>query len=191
MVFKKICVKLRSISYLSSMENDKYFFMGASTADGFVGFYNSIVDMYDLKKLYILKGGSGIGKSTFIRKFAEAFTHSKDFLVCAGDPNSLDGVIIPALGVGIIDGTHPHPVDPIYPGVVDEIINLGEYIGSVKVDKQTLRQLSQKKAEHYKKATEHLNAAREVHHEIESFYKDAVDFESIQKVLVQLVNNHL
>ena len=175
------------------MRADKYLFLGANTADGFVGFFNKIIDTYNLEKLYILKGGSGIGKSTFILRFADAFPkYSRDFLVCAGDPKSLDGVIIPDLKVGIIDGTFPHPVDPIYPGVVDEIIDLGKFIDPTKVtaDKQTMQYLSSKKASHYKKAYAHLNSARQIHHKIESFYKDAVDFTAVQKILMKLIDHH-
>ena len=175
------------------MGTDKYLFFGANTADGFVGFFDQIAEMYSLKHLYILKGGSGIGKSTFIRKFAEAFaTHNRDFLVCAGDPKSLDGVILPDLGIGIIDGTHPHPVDPIFPGVVDEIINLGEFIDKTRVtaDKDTLKQLGKQKANHYKQATAHLAWAREIHYQIENFYKNAVDFDGVQKKLKQIISKH-
>jgi hypothetical protein len=46
---------------------------------------------------------------------------------CSSDNGSLDGVVIPAFGIALIDGTSPHVVDPRYPGAVDEIINLGEY----------------------------------------------------------------
>jgi hypothetical protein len=50
-----------------------------------------------------------------------------EYLHCSSDPESLDGIVIPALRVALIDGTAPHIVDPINPGAVDEIINLGEY----------------------------------------------------------------
>jgi len=179
------------------MEKDKFLFMGATTADGFVAFYDQIADMYDLEKLYILKGGSGIGKSTFMRKFADAFaTEARDFLICAGDPKSLDGVIIPARRVGIIDGTAPHIVDPKYPGVIDEIVNLGEFIDPSRVtaDRATLAKLYAEKADHYKHATENLAAARRVHHEIEALYAGAVDFERVNsklsQVIMQSTENH-
>jgi len=176
------------------MGNDKNLFFGANTADGFVGFYNQIVDVYDLTKFYILKGGSGIGKSTFIRKFADAFKeYNRDFLICSGDPNSLDGVIIPALKIGIIDGTSPHVVDPKYPGVADEIVNLGEFIdfGKVTASKQVLKTLYQKKGAHYAKAFAHLSAARRVHHQIESHYARAIDFDKVNLKLAKIIMQHV
>ena len=176
------------------MGTDKFLFLGANTADGFVGSYDKLIEMYNLKKLYILKGGSGIGKSTFIRKFAEAFSnHDRDFFICAGDPNSLDGVVIPSLNIGIIDGTHPHAIDPVYPGIVDEIINLGEYVDSKKMntDKETLQKLQQNKALNYKHAYAYLNSARHTHHQIESLYKGAVDFEGIDLKFSQIIMQHI
>ena len=46
---------------------------------------------------------------------------------CSADNDSVDGVVFPAIGVGILDGTWPHVVDPKTPGAVHEIIWLGEY----------------------------------------------------------------
>ena len=175
------------------MGKDIKMFAGANTPDGFVGFYKELVDMYDLKKLYILKGGSGIGKSTFITKFADAFpNHEKLFLVCSGDPKSLDGVIIPHIGIGIIDGTDPHIVDPIYPGVVDEIINLGEYIiwERVKATRETLQTLTAEKKSYYKTAFKYLARARDTHHKIEKLYEDAVDFDAVQSELDKIIMKH-
>jgi len=176
------------------MVKTKKLFAGANTPDGFVGFYDQLVDMYDLKKLYILKGGSGIGKSTFIKQFADAFPNDdKDFLYCSGDPKSLDGVILPNRGVGIIDGTFPHMIDPQYPGVIDEIINLGEHIGEIRATREQLQQLYIKKSNYYRIAFDNLARARDVHHKIEDLYKGAVDFDAInlklQKIIVQHSDN--
>ena len=174
------------------MGKDIKMFAGANTPDGFVGFYRELVDMYDLKKLYILKGGSGIGKSTFIRKFAEHFPNDERlFLMCSGDPKSLDGVIISHIGVGIIDGTDPHTVDPIYPGVVDEIINLGEYIiwDKVKATREILQTLTAEKKSYYKTAFKYLARARDTHHKIEKLYNGAVDFDAVKSKLDQIVSS--
>ena len=46
---------------------------------------------------------------------------------CSSDPNSLDGVLVKELNIALLDGTSPHIVDPINPGAVDEIVNLGEF----------------------------------------------------------------
>ena len=181
-------------SYKNTMCKDKKLFAGANTPDGFVGFYDRLVDMYDLKKLYILKGGSGIGKSTFIKNFAKIFKdEDKDYLICSGDPNSLDGVIIPGKKIGIIDGTEPHLVDPIYPGIVDEIINLGDCIiwDKVKATRDQFKQLASQKKQHYALAFEQLKKARDVHHKIEALYNGAVDYDAINLKLNKIIMQHI
>ena len=75
----------------------------------------------------ILKGGPGVGKSSFIKKMGEAFSsHGLDmeYHWCSSDNQSLDGIVI-GQKICILDGTAPHVVDPLCPGAVDEILNLG------------------------------------------------------------------
>ena len=35
------------------------------------------------------------------------------YIHCSGDPDSLDGVIFPAIGTAIVDGTAPHGMDTL------------------------------------------------------------------------------
>jgi hypothetical protein len=46
---------------------------------------------------------------------------------CASDPNSLDGVILPQKKTVIMDGTAPHIVEPMLPGVGDCILDFGRF----------------------------------------------------------------
>jgi KaiC/GvpD/RAD55 family RecA-like ATPase len=175
---------------------EKHYFAGAITPFGFSGFFDRLISGYNLQKLYILKGGSGLGKSTFMKKFAENFAsnnnHNIDYIHCSSDPDSLDGVVIVDLGIGMIDGTYPHIVDPAYPGIVDEIVNLGEYIikDRVKATRDKLDELTNQKREYNKTAVENLYKARQMHIEIESLYSDAVDFEGVDKRLQQIINEN-
>ncbi len=41
------------------------------------------------------------------------------------DPDSLDGVVLPRLKAALVDGTAPHVIEPKYPGVVEQYVNLG------------------------------------------------------------------
>ena len=45
----------------------------------------------------------------------------------------MDGVVIPALKVALLDGTSPHVLDPNYPGVVGSTVNLGQFIDEPKI----------------------------------------------------------
>lgn len=70
----------------------KRMFAGANTSTGFRSFYNFLIGS-EAHRLIVLKGGPGVGKSTFIRHVADALIKS-GYLVelfhCSSDPNSLD-----------------------------------------------------------------------------------------------------
>ena len=104
-------------------------FPGAMGPDGFISCFDHLIPEQDLRRMLILKGGPGVGKSTFMRRIHAAMTENDEqatLYFCSGDPDSLDAVAIPAHGLLILDGTAPHVVDPKVPGARDSIINLGE-----------------------------------------------------------------
>src|SRR5690554_299380 len=106
------------------------FFLGGNTGNGFFSFYGEVVTE-ESKHLYILKGGPGTGKSTFIKEAGEEIRRlglPVELIHCSSDNNSLDGMVCPSLGIAMIDGTAPHTVDPKYPGAVDEILNVGSTV---------------------------------------------------------------
>ena len=100
------------------MNTARTLFPGAMGPDGFISCFDHLLDDSILRRKLILKGGPGVGKSTFMRRVHAA--------LCANDPDSLDGVAVPHAGLLILDGTAPHIVDPEIPGARDSIINLGE-----------------------------------------------------------------
>ena len=86
-------------------------FLGANTAEGFASRFDQLHSDRRIKKLIILKGGPGCGKSTFMKKLrstaAELGADTESY-PCSSDPASLDGLLIPATGLAIVDGTAPH-----------------------------------------------------------------------------------
>ncbi|MGQ9778695.1 MAG: PRK06851 family protein [Bacillota bacterium] len=106
------------------------FFPGGNTAYGFYSFYDQIIRPEEAKRILVVKGGPGVGKSTFMRAIAAEMAargFAVELMQCSSDNDSLDGVVFPEIKVALLDGTAPHVVDPRYPGCVDEIVNLGEY----------------------------------------------------------------
>ena len=103
-------------------------FPGSNTPEGFASHYPD--GLKGLEQVFILKGGPGTGKSTLMRQIGGAMRergYDVEFWQCSSDNESLDGVVIPALSVAVIDGTPPHNVDPRYPGAVEEIVDLGKH----------------------------------------------------------------
>src|SRR5690606_25242510 len=107
----------------------KHFFLGTNTGQGFYSFYGQLGKEVSTR-LFIIKGGPGTGKSTFMQKIGQEMLSRGfpvEFAHCSSDSNSLDGVLLPSLGIALVDGTSPHIVDPVYPGVVGEILNFGDF----------------------------------------------------------------
>ena len=106
---------------------ERSYFLGANTASGFVSLYSGFC-RGEGDYLHIIKGGPGTGKSGFMRALGrEAARRGYDIelLRCSGDPASLDGLYIPALRIGWVDGTAPHVSEPGVFGADCDYKNLG------------------------------------------------------------------
>ena len=116
---------------------DIRYFLGANSPDGFYSLYDQMIDPDRARRIYILKGGPGCGKSTLMRRVAaraEELGQETEYIHCSGDPDSLDAVVLPGLGVAVADGTAPHVLEPRYPGAVERYVNLGECCRSQGLD---------------------------------------------------------
>ncbi len=105
------------------------YFPGSNSPFGFYSYYDHIAGNRALR-LFIFKGGPGVGKSSFMRYIGENFRNEGwevEYHYCSSDHNSLDALVIPSARITFMDGTPPHNRDPVYPGALEEIINLGEY----------------------------------------------------------------
>lgn len=109
------------------------YFLGANTPQGFYGLAQRLLEPSQAKAVYILKGGPGCGKSSLMKKVAQR-AEERGLAVhrfyCSGDPQSLDGVVLPEEQVALVDGTAPHVVEPTLPGIVERYVNLGKFYDS-------------------------------------------------------------
>ncbi|MGE5507842.1 MAG: hypothetical protein ACM3RP_05080, partial [Chitinophagales bacterium] len=107
----------------------RHVFPGGNTSRGFYSFYDHITGP-EIRSIYVIKGGPGVGKSTLMRRIADELSlrgYTIEQHHCSADNNSLDGVVAPELGLALIDGTAPHVVDPKHPGAIDTIVHLGDF----------------------------------------------------------------
>lgn len=142
---------------------NKNYYGAANTAGGFYSLFGKIFSPEKLKNIYILKGGPGCGKSTAIKRIserAEELGYITENYFCSSSPDSFDGVIIPELSTAVLDGTAPHTVDPVYPAVCENIINLGEAWDTKKAKEieSEIRILSSEKKSAYTKAYAYLSS---------------------------------
>lgn len=142
-------------------------FLAANSGEGFVSHF---ADNYDLNygwRAYIIKGGPGTGKSSFMKYIVIKATDNGlnvELCPCSSDPDSLDGVIIKDIKVIIIDGTAPHVVEPELVGVCEEIINIGEFWNSNKLRQKAKEIIEVTKAnkKYHKTAAAYISAAGEL-----------------------------
>lgn len=159
----------------------KHVFPGANTPRGFYSLYDHIAPV-DANKVFVIKGGPGVGKSTFMRKLAEdleACGFAVEYHHCSADNNSLDGIYLPAIEVALIDGTAPHVVDPKHPGAVDEIIHLGDYWDEAAMrapaHKAAILRTSRECSFRFKRAYDALRAAQAYLEEWQSYGAACLD----------------
>jgi hypothetical protein len=169
----------------------KHYFAEGNTSQGFFSLYEETFQ--GLERLYILKGGPGTGKSSFMRGIAHALTEEgfdAEFYHCSLDTQSLNGVIIPALSMGFVDGTFPHNMEPQYPGIVEQIINLGDYWDSALLmsDKNKIKDLIQSKSLHLSSAYRYFEQCKAIHDEREQIYIQSMDFYKANKITKQLTD---
>lgn len=174
------------------MEERRYF-AGNNTSAGFYSYFDSVFNPAELKHFYILKGGPGVGKSSFMKKFAAEMAkknYSLDYIHCSSDNESLDGIIIHDLKIAFVDGTAPHTIDPKIPGAVDEILNLGEFLDSNKLEKHTpqIMHINQNKSLLYKSAYRYLQAAGTISEEINSLYNQFINNTKFNEMCKQAID---
>ena len=141
----------------------KKFYAASNSHNGFYSLFDSIFSSEKLKRIYIIKGGPGCGKSTAMKAISD-HAAKNDFEVveyfCSSSPSSLDGVIIPQLSSAVLDGTSPHTVDPKFPAVCENIVDFGVSwnIDKAKTYNNEIKKLNNEKANAYRRAYAYLSS---------------------------------
>lgn len=167
-----------------------HYFPGGNTPDGFVSYYHDILndkESHKPKKLAVIKGGPGTGKSTFLKKLGKTLSHRGEtvtYLYCSSDPGSLDGIFLPEHNSAVIDGTAPHMTDAKFPGTYDTLLNFCDFIGEIG-EGETLLSQSREASWCFSDGYCYLQSAKALlklmqkrserflmHHEIRSFAAD-------------------
>lgn len=138
------------------------YFLGANSCQGFYSLYEEFCRA-EGDYLHLIKAGPGGGKSGFMRRIAKAAEDrglEVEYLICSGDPDSLDGIYIPKLHLGYLDATAPHVTEPRYFEFDSCYVNLGRFCSASSDDK--IREYTEKYHAMYKRAYAFLAAAGEV-----------------------------
>ena len=163
---------------------------GASTPEGPVDYIANLT--MDLPQRYFMKGRPGTGKSTFLKKVADAAVQAgvdTEVYHCAFDPESLDMLVMRAKGVCIFDSTAPHEYFPTRSG--DEIVDI--YTAAVRpgTDERYAAQIGVT-AKQYKAQTAEgaklLGEARAITDDMDQRLRECLDSSRTALAMEQILN---
>lgn len=168
----------------------KSFFIGANTSHGFVRCADDVFEGLD--RIYVIKGGPGCGKSTFMKRVAEQIEKSGarvERYFCSSDESSLDGIASLSLGIGMIDGTSPHVYEAKYLGAKEIYLDFSELLnaGFLSQLKETVKSCADLKSECYASAYKYLYIAEHLREEKEKLLYTCYDAKKADKAAERLM----
>lgn len=169
---------------VNAMDGHTTYFSGANTSEGFMSFFSDLYNPWEDYRVFILKGGPGTGKSSLMRRVAEAVEaegEETEYIICSSDPHSLDGVVFPNLKACIIDGTPPHVVEPKYPGAVEQLVNLGEFWDCDKLAAcaDNIRETDRRVKNCHARCIGFLKAAKSLHSDSMRLAAECTDYDKL------------
>lgn len=176
-----------------STEGRVTFFAGCNTENGFRGVYDTIADEDAVERVYIIKGGSGTGKSTLMRKLAEDAERKGfgcTYYLCGSDPSSLDAVVLDKRIV-VLDGTPPHAREMQYPGAASELIDVTRFwdSGILAEHRERIRELCTAKKQAFSAAYRYLKAASLLENETYGITGKMIDTEKLHAFCRRMLIN--
>lgn len=171
-------------------------FLGANTPQGFVSFFDELYNPYRSCKAFIIKGGPGTGKSTFMKKLDQAAIENdleRELVYCSSDPDSLDGIILPEKGISFADGTSPHVLEPKFPGAAENIINTGEFWDKDKLfyQQDEIRTLTLENSIHHRRSAKYLSAAGSINDDSLRLTSKYIDTDKIDGFALRFASREL
>ena len=97
-------------------------------------------------------------------------------------------MIVPELGVGILDGTAPHITDPKYPGAVDEIVDVGRFWDKKQLRLHTdkIREMIDRKSLLFSSVYDLLSAAKKSQDVVSGIQSRALDRQKMRSAVERL-----
>lgn len=168
-------------------------FAAANSGKGFISFFDDIFSRPGIERRYVIKGGPGTGKSSFLKRIAkdaEGRGFGVEYYRCSSDPDSLDGIVVDGR-IALLDGTAPHTVDTDLPGVRDEIVNLGAFwdADALKARRREISLLGEEKSAAYRRAYRFLGACDDLYFVNRDLVLPAVKHEKISRAVAKILRD--
>ncbi len=170
------------------------YFAAANSATGFYSFYSQCFDASRIEHVYAVKGGPGTGKSRFLRdvaEYAERQEWKSEYIYCSSDPDSLDGVILTGREhcIALLDATAPHVYEPMYPGVREDIVNLGAFWDKERLESisSSVVDLNTQKSAAYRQAYRYLASVGNLMHTRDELVAPFIKQKAVRKFAMHLI----
>lgn len=138
-------------------------FAASNSGKGFCSYYKEIFGESTIFRRYLIKGGPGTGKSSFMRAVAKRASEEGylvEYYRCSSDYTSLDAIVIDSR-IALIDATAPHSLEPELVGARDDIVDLGRFWDSdmLFLRRKDIEEYTRMKSEAYAGAYRFLEGA--------------------------------
>lgn len=172
---------------------EQAYFAASNSRGGFHSYYERCF-RHKVDRLFYIKGGPGTGKSTLMRQVArcgEARGYRVEYYYCSSDADSLDAVLLYGEGtsLGLLDATSPHAMEPVLPGVEEEIIDLGQFWNSshLSAHREEIIRLNGKKVAGYRAAYRYLAGAGDISDVLQATVEPCIDREKMRRAVHRLL----
>lgn len=168
------------------------YFAASNSGRGFTNYYTEVFG--SAERIFVIKGGPGTGKSRFMRaveSYAQARGWTTRRYYCSSDPGSLDGILLRRddSTIAFIDGTPPHAWEPEQPGVVEQLINLGDFWDEscLREHSGKLRELGRRKRLAWRQAYGWLSGCLDMCHVIRGIGSELIDEQGLRQYAASML----
>ncbi|MDF2987963.1 MAG: hypothetical protein K0R50_3473 [Eubacterium sp.] len=170
------------------------YFVTSNSSRNNVNYFDENVK--DLEKLYILKGCSDSLKSSLMKNLGiDCFIKGYDieYIHSSADESFVEAVLIPALHIGIANGSAQYISESNACNQKGEIIFLetDEETRSLLFKKDPISVLNKKIKKYYKKAYKLFNKALKMHNKLEKFHPENISFKELCEIADKTLKNYL
>ncbi|MCD5322862.1 MULTISPECIES: PRK06851 family protein [Pontibacillus] len=166
-----------------------HYYASGHTAEGYYRLTDSVLK--EISNCYVLTGGPGTGKSTFIQSVAEELKnsdHHLEYLHAPSEPGSLDGLIIRNHNVALVDEQLIKDTD-IEHMKEKHFIHLSEGLDPERLseNKKTIIALTKQIQQLTEQAYQTFHASLRAHDDLEDIYISSMNFNEANLLTNELI----
>lgn len=155
---------------------------------------DQLTDPALFRRVYLLKGGPGCGKSALLQSVADAARKAgcpAELICSAADADTLDAVAVG--GVSLIDASSPYAIEPRYGGAVETVVSLAPFCDSrlLRASREEIIALTDEKQQIARHACRFIAAAEALRADTWRLALEAADTSKIERLADRIAAKEL